>query len=187
MFKIDSPGKYRLRNGEAVEIVANRCADFPWATPDGLRRFAVDGRYFRNRPGPHRLDVVERVQPDPFKIDSPGAYRLRNGEVVGIVPNTGGEDFLTYPWKDAKGGLSWTSDGKFSYGRSNPHRLDVVERADRIALDPTWAPPSIPAPRDEFAEAVFVALVGRYGGIDPGSLAATARRLVAAFRASGAV
>lgn len=120
-FRIDGPGNYQNRLGEAIEIVSLPCPHdcYNWAVKDTPNvRFTDIGEFFVGRQ--NEYDIIRKI--DGFQITGPGWYKLRNGEAVEIIIGRDGAK-----WLAPVSGSIYSDDGIYAVG-GYEDRYDIVEK-----------------------------------------------------------
>ena len=142
-FRITGPGRYRLSDGEIVEIVPNdfepMAALYPWKLKgsSGCAPFKVwqaSGSFDI----PVLLDIVEGPFADepatrPFTFTGDGLYQLRNGDQVEINQPDG---TLLYRANNHSGETPylWYSNGNWTGAEEGKrHEFDIVARVEQHA------------------------------------------------------
>ena len=140
-FRITGPGRYRLGNGEIVEIVPNdfepMAALYPWKLKgsSGCAPFKVwqaSGSFDI----PVLLDIVEGPLANepissPFTFTGDGLYQLRNGDQVEINQPNG---TLLYRANNHSGETPylWYSNGNWTGAEEGKrHEFDIVARVEK--------------------------------------------------------
>jgi hypothetical protein len=167
---ITSPGRYRQRNGEEIEIVANANyygSLYPWRSLREMRDMGSEHRLWHESGSNWHPNTGKHKQPNPFdiiaRVDAPwvpvvGAFaKTRDGRKAFVgyrLPGTNDCDQLQgyIVEKDGTAGsVSW-DDGGYFYGAGDPQRHDLI--AD-------WSDP--PPPR--VVERDFAVVLDGLGGL----------------------